>query len=383
VIRPLLRWFLVLSCCVASSLAQSPSTNNAAGSNNVRRAAAAPVISPEVSPDKRVTFRIRSADSRKVSVSGQAIARSELVPGSNDVWSVTVGPVQPGIWEYSFTLDGVQMIDPGNPLVKPQRNPRTSILHIPGANVWDFSTEVEHGTVHRHEYASRTLDRLRRYHVYTPPGYETSRSKSYPVLYLVHGFGDNDATWTEHGKAHWIFDNLIASGKAIPMIVVMPDGHPRNPEGVAREHYSTANNEAFARELIEEIIPAVEKRYRTRNGREHRALAGLSMGGGHTLFTGLTHREKFGWLGAFSAGIPSDERLQPLLNSPDKLNKAFRRVWIACGKDDFLIERNRQFNALLEQKGIRHEWRETAGDHSWPVWRGYLGEFVPLLFQKQ
>ncbi|RYD60863.1 MAG: esterase family protein, partial [Verrucomicrobiaceae bacterium] len=281
-----------------------------------------------------------------------------------------------------FTVNGVQMIDPGNPAIKPQRSPRTSILHIPATppQPWDYQ-EVPHGTVHQHTYSSKTLERSREFFVYTPPGYERSGDKKYPVLYLVHGSGDNHAAWSGHGKAHWILDNLIAQGKAQPMIVVMPDGHPIAPGTGSREEYGRANSEAFEKELTGEILPLVEATYRVRSDAQGRALAGLSMGGGHTLHTGLRHLDAFAWLGAFSAGIPSGDRIASAISQPESVNQKLKLFWIACGKKDFLIPRNRELHDKLTEKGVRHTWLETEGDHSWPVWRNYLTEFAPLLFK--
>lgn len=348
-----------------------------------RPAPPAPVISPEIQKDRRVTFRLKAPQSKEVTVSGQSIGKTPMVKDENNVWSATVGPVEAGVWEYSFTVDGVQMIDPGNSQIKPQRSPRTSILHIPAEppQPWDYQ-EIPHGSVHQHTYASKSLTRIRELVVYSPPGYESASGAKFPVLYLVHGSGDNHATWTAHGKAHWILDQLIAQKKAAPMLVVMPDGHALTPGGGVREEYGRTNTGAFDRELVEEIIPFVESLYRVRGDASSRAIAGLSMGGGHALNSGLRHRDLFGSIGAFSAGTPSTERLDEILGTGEQANRQPKLMWIACGKNDFLIERNRQFEAKLSEKGVRHQWIETEGDHSWPVWRRYLAEFAPLLFKE-
>jgi len=337
---------------------------------------------PEIQPDKHVTFRLKAPQASEVSVSGQSVPKTVMTKDEGGVWSATVGPVPPGVWEYSFTVDGVQTIDPGNPAIKPQRAPHTSILQISGDSpaLWDFRADVPHGTMHWHDYYAKTLGAQRRLHVYTPPGYEQDAASKYPVLYLVHGFGDNDAGWSEHGKANWILDNLIAEGKAKPMIIVMPDGHPIAPETRGREEYGMANQTAFEHELIEDIIPMIETDYHVQADTAHRALAGLSMGGGHTLHTGLRHLDKFAWLGAFSAGIPGKDSNNDALTNPAAINSALKVFWIACGKSDFLFERNLQLDQLLTEKGIHHTWVASEGDHSWPVWRNYLTQFAPLLF---
>jgi enterochelin esterase-like enzyme len=344
-----------------------------------------PTISPEIQSDRRVTFRVKAAQAKEVTVAGQGInGKVPLTKGENDEWSATVGPIEPGVYEYSFNVDGLQMIDPSNPAMKPQRSPRTSILHIPGDPplVWDFQ-DVPHGTVHQHGYQSKTLGALRQFFVYTPPGYEKEASAKYPVLYLIHGFGDNHATWTQHGKANWILDNLIAQKKAKPMIIVMPDGHPIAPGSGPRDQYGMANSVALEKEIMEEMIPMIESTYRVQADSSNRAIAGLSMGGGHSLYTGFQHLDTFAWIGAFSAGVPGQDRLAELFNNPESANQKLKLFWIACGKSDFLIERNRQMDALLKEKGIRHTWVETEGDHSWPVWRRYLADFAPLLFSEK
>jgi enterochelin esterase family protein len=344
----------------------------------------APTISPEIHSDRRVTFQFRAGKANEVTVAGQGISgKVPLARGEDDDWSATVGPIEPGVYEYSFTVDGVQMIDPTNPAIKPQRQPRTSILHIPGEPplIWDFQ-DVPHGTVHQHGYHSKTVGGLRQFFVYTPPGYERDASAKFPVLYLIHGFGDNHATWTEHGKAHWILDNLIAQKKAKPMVVVMPDGHPVPPGGGPRDQYGKANSEALEREIIDEMLPMIEGTYRVRSDAAGRAIAGLSMGGGHSLYTGLQHLDAFAWIGAFSAGVPGQDRLGQLFTNPENINQKLKLLWIACGKNDFLIPRNRDLDAYLTEKGIRHTWTETEGDHSWPVWRRYLADFAPLLFDE-
>jgi enterochelin esterase family protein len=349
-----------------------------------RNPPSASTTSPEIQSDRRVTFRFKAAQANEVTVAGQGISgKVSLTEGDNDEWSATVGPIEPGVYEYSFTVDGVQMIDPSNPAIKPQRQPRTSILHIPGEPplVWDFQ-DVPHGTVHQHGYQSKTVGGLRQFFVYTPPGYERETTAKYPVLYLIHGSGDTYATWTQHGKAHWILDNLIAQKKAKPMIVVMPDGHPIAPGSGPREQYGKTNMEALEREIVDEMIPMIESIYRVKTDASHRAIAGLSMGGGHSLHTGFRHLDTFSSIGAFSAGVPGEDQLAELFANPDGFNQKIKLLWIACGKKDFLFERNRQLDAKLTEKGIRHTWTESEGDHSWPVWRRHLADFAPLLFSE-
>jgi enterochelin esterase family protein len=271
------------------------------------------------------------------------------------------------------------MIDPGTPAIKPMREPRTSILHLPGdpPRLHDFQ-DVPHGVVRFHTYRSKSLGRLRQLAVYTPPGYDQQTGALFPSLYLQHGSGDNQNTWTVHGKAHWILDNLLAQGRAKPMIVVMMDGHAAtDPNREARD----SNTTLFERDLLEDVMPFIEANYRLMPGAKNRAIAGLSMGGGQSLTIGLNHPDQFAWIGGFSSSVPTREAVAKALENADATNGRLKLLWIACGKKDFLLERNEQFIALLKEKNLRHEWRLTDGDHSWPVWRVYLADFAPLLFQ--
>jgi enterochelin esterase family protein len=215
--------------------------------------------------------------------------------------------------------------------------------------------------------------------VYTPPGIE--KAGKLPVLYLSHGYSDNEASWTVHGKAHWILDTLIHARKTKPMIVVMPDGHAIPPGASGFEEYGPANSAALCRELVEDILPLVESSYKVVTKPEGRAFAGLSMGGHHALTVALNHHDRFRWIGAFSSAPPPSQTIATGLDKPQAVNRDLRLFWVACGDKDFLFQQNRKFHALLDEKGIRHEFVETPGDHSWPVWRRYLVDFTPKLFR--
>jgi len=369
---------LLLGAAGAASAAETPATNAAAPP---RRSQTPPVLSPEIQSDQCVTFRLRAPKAGEVVVNGQwASGRADLTKDTNGVWSVTVGPIEPGVYEYSFTVDGLTMIDPGNPAIKPMREPRTSILHLPGQPplLPDFQ-DVPHGVVRQHTYRSKALGRLRELAVYTPPGYEHQADARFPTLYLQHGSGDNQATWIAHGKAHWILDNLIAQGRAKPMVVVMMDGHAVAPGTDAGGRNS--NTLAFERDLLEDVMPFIEANYRVKPDAANRGIVGLSMGGGQSLTIGLNHLERFAWVGGFSSSVPSREAVAGALDNADATNAKLKLLWIACGKDDFLLQRNEDFIALLKEKNLRHEWHLTDGSHSWPVWRTYLAEFAPKLFQ--
>ena len=239
---------------------------------------------------------------------------------------------------------------------------------------------VPHGTVHEHAYFSKSLGAQRRLHVYTPPGYEKSPA-SFPVLYLFHGSGDNDATWTSFGRAHFIADNLLAQQKTKPMIIVMTDGHAftGNPTQVSTNLISR-NVEAFGDDLLKDVIPLIESTYRVKVDRQSRAIIGLSMGGGQSLGIGLRHRDLFAWVGGMSSYLPNPEKL--VAEAFPESKSDLKLLWFACGKDDRLVENARQLSAALKEKSIPHEFKETAGNHSWPVWRRYLGDFMPLIFSE-
>jgi enterochelin esterase family protein len=343
----------------------------------------APVVSPEISaPDRSVTFRLRAAKATDVKVRTQWNKQTvAMEKGEEGLWTLRVAGVPAGVWEYGFVVDGVSMIDPANPAMKPQRNPNTSILHLPGTppNPWDFQ-EVPHGTVHQHDFAGKAAGRTRSVWVYTPAGYEKDQAKKYPLLVLQHGSGDNHKTWVEHGKAHWIHDHAIATGKATPMVVMMLDGHPLGQVPRDAADRRAASLSAFRKELLEEALPLVESLYRVEAQREKRASVGLSMGGWQSLSIGLNALDRFAWVGSFSGAVEEKE-IQSAMADAAGTNARLKLLWIACGKDDFLLERNQQLVAALTSRGVKHEWLLTPGDHSWPVWRGYLVDFLPRLFR--
>jgi len=342
------------------------------------------VISPEVQRDRSVIFRLQARNATNVIVSGEWSTNStSLNLDTNGVWSGTAGPLNPGIYGYSFTVDGLQMLDPANPALKPMRSPRTSILEIPGETLlpYDFDPAIAHGTVRQHTYFSKSLDRTRSLHVYTPPQYDQKRFSKFPVLYLLHGAGDNDATWSEFGRAHFILDNLLAHKKARPMVIVMTDGHALLQTGGFGTNAFLKSVAAFERDLLKEVLPFVERNYRVRRDRGSRAIAGLSMGGGQSLLVGLNHLELFAWVGAFSSFAPDPEQtLASALANGTKTNKRLKLLWIACGKDDFLVDRNKSLDETLTRHGVTHVFKITEGKHQWPVWRAYLGEVLPQLF---
>ena len=336
--------------------------------------------SPELLPDGRVTFRCRAPQAEEVKVSGQFGPELKLEKGEGGFWTGTTGPVAAGVFEYSFKVDGMNIIDHLNPMIKPQRAPGSSILHIP-ANPpapWDLQ-DIPHGTVSQLDYQSTVLNKWRRLVVYTPPGYRAD-GPALPVLYLSHGFSDNDQSWTVHGKAHWILDSLIAEKKAKPMLVVMPDAHALPPGAGWKDDYAGDNTRAFCQELTTDVIPLIGKAYHVNPDPTARAFAGLSMGGHHALTVALTLNDRFSQIGAFSSAVPGEQLIGAALADPAGVNARLKLLWIACGKEDFLFNANNAFDTLLKEKGLNHEYTVTEGNHSWPVWRNYLVTFVPRLF---
>jgi enterochelin esterase family protein len=351
------------------------------------------VLSPEVSADRKITFRIFAPKAASVRLTAGDIPGNgqgrELTKTTNDVWEVTLDSVPPGSYRYHLNVDGVPVVDPRNPKTSESNANTWSLVHVPGAD-WQDAQNVPHGAVAEVTYWSSALNRFRRLHVYTPPGYESGEGK-FPVFYLLHGASDSDNSWSTVGRAGFILDNLIASGKAKPMVVVMPHGHT----GPFRMGGPRPTSDEFIGEFGEDIMPFVEKRYRVHADRQHRAMAGLSMGGGHTLNIGIPNLDKFAYLGVFSSGIfgivprpnappsqgPSFEERHKTILDDAKLKEGLKLFWFATGKDDFLLETSRKTVEMFKAHQFDVAYKETEGAHTWLVWREYLREFMPQLFQ--
>ena len=343
------------------------------------------VVSPEVRGHD-VTFRFRDPNAQKVMLSREGTRPVPMERGEDGVWSLTVGPLDPDFYGYSFVADGVGRVDPVNPLIKPNLLGTTSMVHIPGEGLtWEVA-DVPHGKVHHHFYRSAVVGDDRDFFVYTPPDYDASGKRRYPVLYLLHGFSDDASAWTSVGRANFILDNLIAQGKAKPMIVVMPLGYgapeilQRGP-AVQNPEVWQRNIMQFREALLKEVIPQVEKQYRVLTNRDSRAIAGLSMGGAESLYTGLNTLDRFAWVGGFSSGGLAQDVAANFPNLTADANRQLRLLWIACGTDDRLIDANRKLREWLTSKDVKHTDIETPGAHTWMVWRRNLSSFVPLLFQ--
>ena len=378
------------------------------------------VVSPDVSADRRITFRINAPQAQAVRVSGGDIPglgqNGVMTKGENGVWTFTSAPVPPGAYRYNINVDGVAVIDPRNPLTSVSNNNVWSLALVPGSDTFD-TKDVPHGAVASITYYSAPLKRHRRMHVYTPPGYESGNTK-YPVFYLLHGAGDSDEAWTSVGRAGVILDNLIAAKTAQPMIVVMPAGHTNGPTpgmgGPAPALTIAAGQpDEFTQDFTMAIRPYIEQHYRVRTGRENRAIAGLSMGGSQTLNIGIPNLTDYAYIGVFSSGLlgggggrgrgaapaadaaaaapttappppPFGEaweqrNLAMLDNAAAK--KGLKVLWFSTGKDDGLIATTRSTVELLKRHGFTPQYTESAGGHTWLNWRDYLAQFAPLLFK--
>jgi enterochelin esterase family protein len=343
------------------------------------------VVSPEVHPDRRVTFRIRAPKAAEVTFFGDWMpvgTQQKMSKDEQGVWSVTLGPLEPSIYLYTFTADGVTMADPVNLRIKLRSQTSATMVEVPSdpPAVWQ-AHDVPHGAVEINWQKSKVLDGDTRWiWIYTPPGYEKERDRRYPVLYLFHGSNDIAGGWTLAGNANFILDNLIAEKKAVPMIVVMPYGHAV-PFGSPRE-VQAKNTERFEEYLLKDVLPLAESEYRIAPGRENRAIAGLSMGGGQSLHIGFSHLDLFSAIAAFSAAVPTDfeTRFAAALDELKDTKGKLKLLWIGCGRQDSLFERSQKLSDLLQAHHIRHTFRATEGAHTYTIWRQYLAEFAPLLF---
>jgi len=364
---------------------------------------AAPVKSPEIASDGRVTFRLRAPNAKEVAV---AIGQTRLPMQKDDqgVWSATSDPLTPDYYAYAFVVDGTNLNDPANRQLQTSFGSAQSMFVIPGSQPWLPSAGGPHGAIARHAFHSAVANDDRDFFVYTPPGYDARRSRPYPVIFLLHGLGDDAERWLNFGGANVIMDNLIAQGKAVPAVVVTPLGYGVNngPAGAM----SAENITGYTKILLTEVMPAVDRGYNVSRNREERAIAGLSMGGAETLFTALNNLDKFAWIASFSGAFvmwpgatgPADpaagrgrggprsvdpavfDRTFPSMDT--KANSQIRMLWITVGTADSLLAVNRQFKDWLKQKNVTFT-EEEAPDvgHVWPFWRKNFTEFAQRVFQ--
>jgi len=382
-----------------------------------------PITSPEILPDGRVTFRLAAPEASSVSVTGDwpGGINSTTTPMAKDaegIWSATVGPLKPEFWIYTFNVNGVTILDPRNINTRRNTSRIENTLLIPGPESADYAVNaVPHGTLALQWYASPTVGASRRTYVYTPAGYETG-SDRYPVLYLLHGGSGDEDAWSSCGRASQILDNLIAQGKARPMIVVMPNGNITRiaaPDFVPAPPALPAIQDPgrfrrFPESLVKDLVPFIDKTYRTRTDRENRAIAGLSVGGAQTMYAAFNNLDLFAWVAAFSGGYPVmpgvaiDVPPPPnaaSLRGPDitrsidpvkfaallpqlgsSANDRLRLLYISIGTADTLQETHRVVKQVLKDKGMKYTLMEFPGYiHEWPVWRVTLKDLLPRLFQ--
>ena len=286
-----------------------------------------PLISPEVDKERRVTFRLKAPEAKDVKVRCEGVKANAMQKDEQGVWSLTTDPLEPDIYVYSFTVDGVHAIDPANPLIKYNLLNIDSQVHVPGPKelLWE-PNEVPHGQLHQHFYKSAVASDDRDFFVYTPPGYDPAATKPYPVLYLLHGYSDDATAWSTVGCANTILDNLIARKQARPMIIVMPLGYGTMEivkagwQRVRDRQLWERNQNGFRDALLNEVIPQVESAYRVSAAQKSRAIAGLSMGGTESLLVGLGALDRFGWVGAFSSGGLSTNFVSQFPNLDEKAN---------------------------------------------------------------
>jgi len=377
--------FLVLFLFIFGSLAKAQQTKPAPAVPPQRPPS---LNTPEVHSDNSVTFRFLAPNAQEVKLNREGTDSVAMQKDDKGVWSVNTAPLSPDYYGYSITVDGVRSLDPFNHGLVPNLISPGNFVHVPGppSLPWELN-DVPRGEVHHHFYKSDVAGDQRDFYVYTPPGYDPAGKTTYPVLYLLHGYSDDASGWTAVGRANVILDNLIAQGKAKPMIVVMPLGYGTMEiitlgwGAWSHTDVRDKNFSNFRQALLTEVMPKVDSEYRIAKDRNSRAIAGLSMGGSESLLTGLNNLDQFAWVGAFSSGgIPDDfEKDFPGLDA--KANQHLHLLWIACGTEDHLITVNRNLREWLKSKGVQPTEIETPGMHTWMVWRRNLAEFAGLLFR--
>lgn len=369
---------LIAAAMAASALNAQELSNFAFGGRKT-------ITSPEIQNDS-VTFRLKADYATVVKLYTSWLGRQGIVEMTRDkdnVWSATLPLPSPEIYTYNFIVDGTDVNDPNNVLVQRDGTRYLSMLLVDGPLSENYKEANQRGSVSHVWYDSKILGLNRRLTVYTPYGYEANKKAKYPVLYLLHGAGGDEEAWTSMGRAAQILDNLIEKGLAKPMIVVMPNGNPNQQAAVTLNlpasdlnYRDPANANAYVRSLCEEIVPFIEKNYRAISKPESRAIAGLSMGGGHTISASALYPQLFDYICPLSAaGNITLEQAQELKKAGVKL------YWIACGNEDFLFERSNKLDELLTEAGLEHTYYVNGGGHVWYNWRQYLNIFAQLLFK--
>ena len=351
------------------------------------RPEASRTLSPEVAADRHVTFRLAAPKAVEVSFFGDWMPPNQpkpMVRDTDGVWSITVGPMEPGVYIYNFNLDGLPIADPVNPKIKLRARTSASLLEVPAPvnapALWE-PRDVPHGTIEIVNHKSAALGgEVRQAWIYKPPGYDRSH-RHYPVLYLLHGSNDTAAGWSMAGRVNFMMDNLLATQKAKEMVIVMPFGHAV-PFDSPREIQDT-NTKMFEQYLLNDLKPLVEHNYRVDKNRNDRAIVGLSMGGGQSLNIGLAHLDLFSVVGAFSCGKPRgfETNFASLLAHPKETNKKLKLLWIGCGRQDGAFKATEELAGVLQTNQIQHTFHPTEGHHNFAVWRDYFAEVAPQLFR--
>ncbi len=373
----------------------APTTATAPGPGRGGAGRPPAMVSPQVNPDRTMTLRFRAPNAKEVTVIGEIDGKPHpMTKGDDGVWTATIGPLAPDVYNYQFNVDGIVAMDPANPSVKLGFGafPPANLVEIPGEGLeFDDAKPVPHGTVRVEIYHSKSLNAPRTLWIYTPPGYDGSSAR-YPVFYLLHGSGNIDSSWMLTGRANLIMDNLIAEGKTKPMIIVNPLGYARPGVGLGPDPAAPAaapgpggavGGGPFGKDLLDDVVPFVEKTFRTLPGADNRAIGGLSMGGGQTAAVAFSHPDLFRYVVIMSAGSNNAAETYPdFFKSAAATNKKLKLLWMGVGKDDTLVGPSAQaLHELLTAKGITHTFRLTEGRHEWVVWRHHLQEVAPLLFR--
>ena len=344
------------------------------------------VVSPQVNPDNTVVFSYLAPNANEVRLNAQfEKAHIPMTKDSSGVWSVKVGPVKPDMYPYCFVVDGISVADPRNTSIFPNEGFQNSLVEITGNNPLVHTLQnVPHGTVSYRYYNSPALG-IRPVVIYTPPAYEKNINTKYPVLYLLHGTTDTEETWTKVGRANVILDNLIAQGKAKPMIIVMPYG--RAYPAISKSSGSLRNWEnlqEFKKDFLNDLVPYVEQNYRVKNDKDSRAIAGFSGGGGETLYLGLNNPEMFSWICGFAPGMLKEEferNNEIAFANPSPTNQKLKLFWIGVGKEDGLYPVISEYLKVLDEKGIKHETLISEGGHTWMNCKLYLTTIAQKLFK--
>lgn len=355
------------------------------------------IVSPEIHADNSVTFRLLAPNADSVSVAGDFVAGSQqMTKDADGVWSFTTAPLPSELYTYQFVANGLPMNDPNNVYYRRDVASTLNLLLVGGGQADLYKVnDVPHGTVAKRWYNSPGNNATRRITIYTPPGYESDTAAEYPVLYLLHGMGGDEDAWPTLGRAAQIADNLIAEGKAKPMIIVMPNGNVaqtaapgESSEGFRKPVFQLPNTmDGKYEETFADIIHFVESNYRTAKNKSGRAIAGLSMGGFHSLHISRHYPNTFDYVGLFSAAVLPPQNTQSVVykdidkNLLNQKQNGLKLYWIAIGREDFLFQVNTDLRQKLDKMDFAYTYRESEGGHTWRNWRVYLTEFLPMLFK--